>query len=117
MKGYICISYYEINKKEGYIYRLSFINSFSSTRRSITCFPEKYIEFMKKCNGGFGNIGEGNIDIWGLEEVIDFYNKGGGIGLGFKVPNQTLPEDELLLSDKEKKQLIAFMKTLTDKRN
>lgn len=52
-----------------------------------------------------------------LEEVIDFYNKGGGIGLGFKVPNQTLPEDELLLSDKEKKQLIAFMKTLTDKRN
>jgi len=52
-----------------------------------------------------------------LEEVIDFYNKGGGIGLGFKVPNQTLPEDQLLLSDKEKKQLIAFMKTLTDKRN
>jgi len=36
-------------------------------------FPEKYIEFMKKCNGGFGNIGEGDIDIWGLEEVIDFY--------------------------------------------
>ncbi len=49
-----------------------------------------------------------------LEEVIDFYNKGGGIGLGFKVPNQTLPEDPLLLSEKEKKQLIAFMKTLTD---
>jgi len=37
-------------------------------------FSEKYIEFMKKCNGGFGHIGEGDIDIWGLEEVIDFYD-------------------------------------------
>jgi len=49
-----------------------------------------------------------------LEEVIDFYDQGGGLGLGFDVPNQTLPEDKLNLSDKEKKQLIAFMKTLTD---
>ncbi|SEN82356.1 cytochrome c peroxidase [Flavobacterium sp. CF108] len=51
-----------------------------------------------------------------LEEVIDFYDQGGGLGLGFDVPNQTLPEDKLNLSDKEKKQLIAFMKTLTDKK-
>lgn len=51
-----------------------------------------------------------------LEEVIDFYNDGGGLGLGFEVPNQTLPEDKLNLSVKEKKQLIAFMKTLTDKK-
>ncbi|PTT00309.1 cytochrome-c peroxidase [Flavobacterium sp. HMWF030] len=51
-----------------------------------------------------------------LEEVVDFYNEGGGIGLGFDVPNQTLPEDKLNLSDLEKKQLIAFMKTLTDKK-
>jgi cytochrome c peroxidase len=51
-----------------------------------------------------------------LEEVIDFYDQGGGLGLGFDVPNQTLPEDKLNLSDKEKKQLIAFMKTLTDDR-
>ncbi|MDR6760525.1 cytochrome c peroxidase [Flavobacterium sp. 2755] len=51
-----------------------------------------------------------------LEEVIDFYDLGGGLGLGFDVPNQTLPEDKLNLSDKEKKQLIAFMKTLTDKK-
>lgn len=51
-----------------------------------------------------------------LEEVIDFYNEGGGLGLGFGLPNQTLPEDKLNLSDLEKKQLIAFMKTLTDKR-
>ncbi|MCV9926464.1 cytochrome-c peroxidase [Flavobacterium sp. LS1R49] len=51
-----------------------------------------------------------------LEEVVDFYNDGGGIGLGFDLPNQTLPEDKLNLSDKEKKQLIVFMKTLTDER-
>jgi cytochrome c peroxidase len=51
-----------------------------------------------------------------LEEVIDFYNDGGGLGLGFEVPNQTLPEDKLNLSVKEKKQLIDFMKTLTDKK-
>lgn len=51
-----------------------------------------------------------------LEEVIDFYNDGGGLGLGLDVPNQTLPEDKLNLSEKEKKQLIAFMRTLTDER-
>ena len=51
-----------------------------------------------------------------LEEVIDFYNDGGGNGLGFNLPNQTLPEDKLNLTDLEKKQLIAFMRTLTDKK-
>jgi cytochrome c peroxidase len=51
-----------------------------------------------------------------LEEVIDFYNEGGGLGLGFDLPNQTLPEAKLNLSDQEKKQLIAFMKTLTDQK-
>lgn len=51
-----------------------------------------------------------------LEEVIDFYNKGGGKGLGFALENQTLPEDQLNLTEQEKKQLIAFMKTLTDKK-
>ena len=50
-----------------------------------------------------------------LEEVIDFYNEGGGKGRGFRLENQTLPEDKLNLTDMEKKQLIAFMKTLTDK--
>jgi cytochrome c peroxidase len=51
-----------------------------------------------------------------LEEVVDFYNKGGGNGLGFNLPNQTLPSDKLNLTPLEKKQLIAFMKTLTDKK-
>lgn len=49
-----------------------------------------------------------------LEEVVDFYNKGGAAGLGIELPNQTLPFDKLNLTDKEKKELVAFMKTLTD---
>ncbi|MCB6001081.1 cytochrome-c peroxidase [Flavobacterium psychrophilum] len=50
-----------------------------------------------------------------LGEVINFYNDGGGKGLGFNLSNQTLPEDKLNLTAIEKKQLIAFIKTLTDK--
>ncbi|MBW2960373.1 cytochrome-c peroxidase [Mesonia aestuariivivens] len=49
-----------------------------------------------------------------LEEVINFYNKGGGAGLGFNLPHQTLPFDNLDLSEKEQQALVAFMKTLTD---
>ncbi|NJB83354.1 cytochrome-c peroxidase [Wenyingzhuangia aestuarii] len=49
-----------------------------------------------------------------LEQVLDFYNQGGGAGLGFDVPHQTLPFDELNLSEQEIKDIIAFMKTLTD---
>ncbi|WP_247237928.1 cytochrome c peroxidase [Telluribacter sp. SYSU D00476] len=48
-----------------------------------------------------------------LEEVVEFYNKGGGAGLGFSLDNQTLPGDSLHLSTSEKKALIAFMKVLT----
>lgn len=49
-----------------------------------------------------------------LEEVIDFYNEGGGAGIGLNVVNQTLAPDKLDLSDTEKKELIAFMKSLND---
>ncbi|OSY88197.1 methylamine utilization protein [Tenacibaculum holothuriorum] len=49
-----------------------------------------------------------------LNQVMDFYNKGGGEGLGFKVPNQTLPADKLELSKEEIQSLIAFMESLTD---
>lgn len=49
-----------------------------------------------------------------LDEVVEFYNKGGGAGLGFELNNQTLPSDKLNLSATEKAQLIAFIKTLTD---
>ncbi len=49
-----------------------------------------------------------------LEEVVDFYNRGGGLGLGLDVPNQTLPFDQLSLSAEEQSDLVAFMKSLTD---
>jgi cytochrome c peroxidase len=50
-----------------------------------------------------------------LHEVVTFYNKGGGVGLGMKLPFQTLPFDSLQLSSTEQKALIAFMEALTDK--
>lgn len=49
-----------------------------------------------------------------LEEVIDFYNKGGGAGLGYELPNQTLAPDRLELTETDKKDLVAFLQTLTD---
>ncbi|MDB5272473.1 MAG: Cytochrome-c peroxidase [Chitinophagaceae bacterium] len=49
-----------------------------------------------------------------LESVVDFYHAGGGKGLGFSVANQTLPFDSLLLSVKEKEDVILFLKSLTD---
>ncbi|WP_396637946.1 cytochrome-c peroxidase [Maribacter sp. R77961] len=49
-----------------------------------------------------------------LEEVMDFYNKGGGAGMGFDLERQTLPFDELNLTKKEQMALVAFVKTLTD---
>ncbi len=50
-----------------------------------------------------------------LEEVIDFYNRGGGAGIGIDLELQTLPPDPLDLTDEEQKDLIHFLKTLTDK--
>jgi cytochrome c peroxidase len=47
-----------------------------------------------------------------LEEVVDFYNKGGGAGLGAKVKNQTLAPDRLNLTTVEQRQLVAFIKSL-----
>ncbi|MBL7901996.1 MAG: cytochrome C peroxidase [Bacteroidia bacterium] len=49
-----------------------------------------------------------------LEQVIDFYNDGGGAGHGLVVPNQTLSSDSLHLNAMEKKQLLAFMKALDE---
>ncbi|MBK9018350.1 MAG: hypothetical protein IPM82_32280 [Saprospiraceae bacterium] len=48
-----------------------------------------------------------------LEEVVDFYNRGGGKGLKLDVPYQTLPFDELKLTKAEQADLVAFMKSLT----
>jgi cytochrome c peroxidase len=49
-----------------------------------------------------------------LEEVMDFYNRGGGGGMGFDLPHQTLPFDSLGLEIEEVKDIVAFMKTLSD---
>ncbi|WP_339700598.1 cytochrome c peroxidase [uncultured Marixanthomonas sp.] len=49
-----------------------------------------------------------------LSQVMDFYNQGGGRGMGLQVTNQTLPETPLDLSTKEIDVLIAFMNSLTD---
>ncbi len=49
-----------------------------------------------------------------LDEVMRFYNVGGGKGIGIDLPNQTLPFDSLGLSKQEIQDVIAFMKTLTD---
>ena len=49
-----------------------------------------------------------------LEEVVDFYNEGGGKGLNIDLSNQSLPFEKLGLSANEKRDIILFMKTLTD---
>jgi cytochrome c peroxidase len=49
-----------------------------------------------------------------LEEVVDFYDAGGGNGLGMRLPNQTLPADSLGLTRREKRDLVSFMLALTD---
>ena len=48
-----------------------------------------------------------------LEQVMDFYNRGGGGGLGFDLPHQTLPFDELNLTTEEQQAIIAYLNTLT----
>jgi len=49
-----------------------------------------------------------------LEEVVKFYELGGGNGIGMKLEHQTLPFDHLKLTETEKQDLISFLKTLTD---
>lgn len=49
-----------------------------------------------------------------LKQVLQFYQKGGGEGFKYPVPNQTLPFDSLQLSDYEQENIILFLKTLTD---
>jgi cytochrome c peroxidase len=50
-----------------------------------------------------------------LEQVMDFYNNGGGAGLGINLPNQTLSKENLHLTEKEKEDIIAFMRSLDSK--
>jgi cytochrome c peroxidase len=49
-----------------------------------------------------------------LAQVIEFYNRGGGAGVGARVPGQTLPARPLHLSRPERRDLEAFLRALTD---
>jgi cytochrome c peroxidase len=49
-----------------------------------------------------------------LDEVVDFYNRGGGAGIGIALPNQTLPPDSLGLTKAEQRSIVRFMQALTD---
>ncbi|HEX5150556.1 MAG TPA: cytochrome c peroxidase [Parafilimonas sp.] len=49
-----------------------------------------------------------------IEEVIEFYNDGGGAGKKLDVQNQTLPADSLKLNDPEKQQLLSFLHSLDE---
>ncbi len=49
-----------------------------------------------------------------LEEVMDFYNLGGGAGQGIFLEHQTLSPNPLDLTENEIEDIIAFMNALTD---
>ena len=49
-----------------------------------------------------------------LEEVIDFYDAGGGAGKKLPVANQTLASDSLKLTRNEKANLITFIQSLNE---
>lgn len=49
-----------------------------------------------------------------LDEVLDFYDRGGGAGLGLAVPTQTLGPDRLNLTTQEKQAIITFIQALND---
>jgi cytochrome c peroxidase len=49
-----------------------------------------------------------------LEQVMEFYNKGGAVGQKLTLDNQTLPSNPLKLSKKEINQLITFINSLID---
>ncbi len=49
-----------------------------------------------------------------LEQVLEFYDNGGGVGHGLKIRNQTLSSDSLSLTDQEKSDIITFMENLEE---
>ncbi|PTT78207.1 MULTISPECIES: cytochrome-c peroxidase [unclassified Chryseobacterium] len=84
-----------VRKENSWIYE----NSFKTVTVRNAALTKPYFH-----NGAFNT----------LEEVMDFYNEGGGEGLGLKVKNQTLASDKLNLTQTEIKQIIAFLNVLTD---
>ncbi|MCW3123584.1 MAG: cytochrome peroxidase [Flavipsychrobacter sp.] len=49
-----------------------------------------------------------------IEQVIDFYDAGGGAGRKLAIDNQTLSADSLKLTQVEKKELISFIRSLSE---
>ncbi len=49
-----------------------------------------------------------------LEEVVDFYNRGGGAGWGIHLETQTLPSEPLHLTAQEQRDIVAFVRSLND---
>ncbi|MVM32605.1 cytochrome C peroxidase [Spirosoma sp. HMF4905] len=49
-----------------------------------------------------------------LDQVVDFYNRGGGKGIGIQLDGQTLSAKPLDLDQGEQKALVAFLNSLTD---
>ena len=49
-----------------------------------------------------------------LHDVVDFYNRGGGAGVGADVPNATLSPTPLHLSAPDQRDIIAFLGALVD---
>ncbi|MBC7842235.1 MAG: cytochrome-c peroxidase [Gemmatimonadaceae bacterium] len=49
-----------------------------------------------------------------LDEVVDFYDRGGGAGIGITLGNQTLPTDPLHLDAAERRAIVRFIGALTD---
>lgn len=52
-----------------------------------------------------------------LDDVLEFYNQGGGEGMGISTKNQTLASDKLNLTSEEKNDIIAFIKSLSDNKH
>jgi cytochrome c peroxidase len=49
-----------------------------------------------------------------LDDVVAFYNAGGGVGIGIDLPYQTLFDHPLELTRGERSDLVAFLRALTD---
>jgi len=84
-----------VKKEQSWIYE----NSFKTMTVRNAALTKPYFH-----NGAFST----------LEEVIAFYNEGGAAGMGLEIKNQTLSPDKLNLDQKEIKQLVAFINSLTD---
>lgn len=85
---------YEINKMDELLYAFK-----TPTVRNIS-FTAPYMH-----NGVYKS----------LEEVLLFYQRGGGAGIGIPLSHQSLPFDTLALSAGDKDALIAFLSSLSDK--